>query len=274
MSLQFAVDDLISPLVSLSYLSSEEEDMEVDDPQAAVDEEGYDSDIEVLACFSESQSVKPMGVAGRTMTTETYNEDDDLTLVEELYGRACKVDSEPTDDLVNLVLGNGPPNHSMIPVGEKPIARCAQMQPIPDTPQSPPAHERGPTSTFDNTQWANFQTAYEPEHAHITGIAVSASGVCRTSNFVARGDCVVCGNDFGSIKEEVTLDYLERTHLSGESYLTRVRRRNAFEAGMAAGSFLLVPGGVSQAPACDGNWYQVAPDTCNNLPVPPGVLPI
>ena len=115
MSLQFAVDDLISPLVSLSYLSSGEEDMEVDDPQAAVDEEGYDSDIEVLACFSESHSVKPMGEAARTMTTKTYNEDDDLTLVEELYGRACKVDSEPTDDLVNLVLGNGPPNHSMIP---------------------------------------------------------------------------------------------------------------------------------------------------------------
>ena len=82
--------------------------MEVDDPQAAVDEEGYDSDIEVLACFSESHSVRPMGVAARTMTTKTYNEDDDLTLVEELYGRACKVDSEPTDDLVNLVLGNGP----------------------------------------------------------------------------------------------------------------------------------------------------------------------
>ena len=25
---------------------------------------------------------------------------------------------------------------------------------------------------------------------------------------------------------------------------------------------------------CDGNWYQVAPNTCDDLPVPPGVLPL
>ena len=36
------------------------------------------------------------------------------------------------------------------------------------------------------------------------------------------------------------------------------RRKRAFLDGMAAGTFLLMPGGVSQAAACDGNWYSVA----------------
>ena len=31
---------------------------------------------------------------------------------------------------------------------------------------------------------------------------------------------------------------------------------------------------LSQATACDGNWYQVAPNTCDDLSVPPGVLPL
>ena len=78
---------------------------------------------------------------------------------------------------------------------------------------------------------------------------------------------------FGSIKKEITFDYFKRTHMPGETYLARMRRRDAFEAGMSAGSFILIPGGVSQAPACNGNWYQVAPNTCNDLPVPPGALP-
>ena len=50
-------------------------------------------------------------------------------------------------------------------------------------------------------------------------------------------------------------------------------KRYAFEAGMNAGSFILVPRGVSQATACDGLLYQVTPEDDINLPGP-GVLPI
>ena len=91
---------------------------------------------------------------------------------------------------------------------------------------------------------------------------------------MARSDCYACGKSFGSIKEEITFDYLERTHMPGETYLARMRRRDAFEAGMSGGSIILIPGGVSQAPACDGNGYQVAPNTWDVLTVPPGVLPL
>ena len=59
--------------------------------------------------------------------------------------------------------------------------------------------------------------------------------------------------------------------MAGETYLARCKRREAFQAGMAAGSFSLILGGVSQAAACDGNRYQIAP---NDTPLPPGILPL
>ena len=72
--------------------------------------------------------------------------------------------------------------------------------------------------------------------------------------------------------QKVTLS-LESAHIQGETYETRMAKRNAFEAGMNAGSFILVPLGVSQATACDGLLYQVTPEDDLNIPGP-GVLPI
>ena len=66
---------------------------------------------------------------------------------------------------------------------------------------------------------------------------------------------------------------MEQTHIPGENYAQRIRRRNAFLAGMRAGSVILVPGGVSQAAACDGILYQIPAGNIVPNP-PPGVLPI
>ena len=75
------------------------------------------------------------------------------------------------------------------------------------------------------------------------------------------------------IQEEITLGYLEKRHEPGENYAQRIRRRNAFQAGMKAGSVIFVPGGVSQAVACEGIFYKIPAG--NNAPnPPPGVLPI
>ena len=81
MSLQFAVEDLSSTLVSLSYLSSEE-DMEVDDPPAVTEVENSDSDIEVLACYRKVPTSRTMAIAGRCMTTEISDGGDDPSLLE------------------------------------------------------------------------------------------------------------------------------------------------------------------------------------------------
>ena len=83
---------------------------------------------------------------------------------------------------------------------------------------------------------------------------------------------VSCGESFVVIREEVTLNILEQTHLYSESYHTRLRRRNAFQAEMTAVSFIVVQRGVSQAAACDGKLYQVAPNDSDILPVQAGML--
>ena len=71
----------------------------------------------------------------------------------------------------------------------------------------------------------------------------------------------------------MTLGYLEYTHLPGETYDQRQSRRRAFEAGMKAGSFIVIPRGVSEAAACDGILYRVGPEDDNTNPGP-GILPI
>ena len=247
--------------------------MEIDDPKSAVEAEDNDSDIERIACYSEQPTPKPQVVAGRGMTCDLPSSNG-FSLYDGLYGSSTKADSDPEDELINLVLGIGPTNGNGAPLEERPIARSAQVQPMPDTPQSPPEYEWGPNTVFAEDRWSSYQADHQPEQAHITGVAVSTSGVCGNPNYVARSDCYVCRKSFGSIKEEITFYYLERTHMHGETYLARMRRRDAFEAGVSAGSFILIPGGVSQAPACDGNWYQVASNTCDDLSVPPGVLPL
>ena len=78
---------------------------------------------------------------------------------------------------------------------------------------------------------------------------------------------------FATIQEEITVGYLEQTHIPEENYAQRIRRRNAFLAGMRAAIMILVPGGVSQAAACDGILYQIPAG--NSVPnPPPGILPI
>ena len=73
MSLQFT-DDLINPLVSLAYLSSEEE-KDVDDPKYVIEAESSDSDIEVIACYSKQQTLRPQTVSGCGMICDLPSSD-------------------------------------------------------------------------------------------------------------------------------------------------------------------------------------------------------
>ena len=155
------------------------------------------------------------------------------------------MDSVPTDELVELVLGNYPPLDNPRPIYQQPIAICSQLEPLPDTPPFPPVHERGQSFSPWTGPWDEEQFQYQSENQHKRGVAVSTSGICGNPNQIYQGDCAVCGTFFDTIKEEITFDYLERTHMTDETYLARLRRRKAFQAGMAAGSFVLVPGGVS-----------------------------
>ena len=52
----------------------------------------------------------------------------------------------------------------------------------------------------------------------------------------------------------------------GETLAEQEARRSAFLDGMSAGTFLFMPGGVSQATACDENWCSISYNHYNTLP--------
>ena len=85
-------------------------------------------------------------------------------------------------------------------------------------------------------------------NAHITGLRISVSGNCGILNETFYTGCVVCGNSYTDIKEEINLGYIEQIHIAGETNEQRIARRDAFQPGMKAMYFILVPRGVSQLP--------------------------
>ena len=88
---------------------------------------------------------------------------------------------------------------------------CSQLEPLPDTSQSPPAHECGQNFNRWNDPWEeDDQFHYQPENAHIRGVPVSTSGICGNPNQVSQGNHAVCGKSFDTIKEEIVFDYLEK----------------------------------------------------------------
>ena len=76
-----------------------------------------------------------------------------------------------------------------MPLNQQQIAQCSQLEPIPDTPQSPPIHERGPNVNNINNPWSDNQFPYWPDNAHLNGVSVSTSGICDESNQVDPRDC-------------------------------------------------------------------------------------
>ena len=275
MSLQFNAEEINRPLVSLSYRSSDEE-MEVDSIYSVHDTAPQDSDkddIQVIACYSENQEFPPQLAAGRAMTSDLSVCLGHLSLPETTETVPESYFTEPSEELIESLVGSPPSTYSGVQPQQHPIAQCSQIDPVSYSPMSPPLIDHFPNyAPRDN----DHEVQAEPQWAknqHITGLGISASGLCGQPNDVLYSGWVVCGKSFQAIKEEVTLGYIESTHIPGETYEQRQSRRLAFEAGMKAGSFIIVPRGVSQAAACDGMLYPVGLEDDNTNPGP-GILPI
>ena len=269
MALQFNCELQPRSLVDLSYQSSDE-DMDIDSVASTNDTQNGvsdDDEIQVLAYYNYNDAFPPQLVAGRAMTTELTECLNDLNIPPSEPIDSVSTFSEPSNSLIDWFVGNPPPTYYGQSASDYPIA-----QPVPESPLSPPLFDQRPT--YDSTQGAEIplETSWS-DNPHITGLGISFSGNCGQPNEVYYTGFVVCGKDYPAIKEEITLGYLERTHFPGEPYESRLAKRNAFEAGMKAGSFILVPRGVSQAAACDGLTYQITPENDMTAPLP-GVLPI
>ena len=126
---------------------------------------------------------------------------------------------------------------------------------------SPPPEDRGPAYEQDipSCSYSASSTSVETGANHFNNMTVSGN-----AGLFGYSDCVGCGKPVQQIQDEAVNDYLDKTVVPGETLAETETRKRAFLDGMAAGTFLLLPGGVSQAAACDSNWYTVA--YCRALP--------
>ena len=256
----FELEEHPRSLVSLSYASSEE-DMDVDSVtsvQDLLDRESDDEDIQVLACYYENPPFPPQLATGRAMTTELTQCLNHLSLSTDSFQEDVSTFKEPSDELSNWMIGNSPPTYANRAIGEHPIAECSQLNPVIESPTSPPLIDQVPSYHYENYPQHELHSDQWVHNPHITGLAITVSGSCGQPNETFHKGCVVCGKSYHEINEDSTLGYLERTHVRGETYDQQLARRQAFQAGMKARSFIFVPRGVSQAAPCDGMYYQIA----------------
>ena len=135
-----------------------------------------------------------------------------------------------------------------------PIQLCQQVQPIPDTPETPSPENRGQSDDFrpDNIPLNNPPniTAESDQLRNMTLHPHPQRNEWVTS-------CLVCAKSYDQVIEETAADYLNQTAQSGETVRERQIKRNAFIDGIQSGVFTFIPPGVSQAAACDGLVYSV-----------------
>ena len=143
------------------------------------------------------------------------------------------------------------------------IELCCTILPIPESPISPPEHERGPSedTLLLHSSSSDFHASY-----HIQNVQPYAN----LSNERCLS-CMVYGRSVDEIKQQKTNWYMERsTPRSEPAYITSLRRK-AYENGLNAGSLLFLALAVSQAAACDGTRITT---TSIGQETAPGMLPI
>ena len=167
----------------------------------------------------------------------------------------------------DLGMGRGPIARDPRLRNDHPINLCSQLIPTVDTPMSPPAVDKYPSGDWRIA--AEATTSSKQEHAN----GIHFRGPSGADNPYISGctDCLVCGKSVEQIQDEAVIDYLHKTTIQGESALQFNARRLAFLEGMKVGCFMLIPGGVSQASACDGNLYSISH---NYKKAQPNTLPL
>ena len=249
--------------VDIICLSSDEEEGMCDLSMTSVldlqlspeDEEEIDDEIMMMAQCVEMELSSPIPVPGPPTALKIRNEAPRYNPPR--YGTSgASFATRPSLDqsFFSLGKGNGPIRRDDRVRNNHPIKRCREIIPMVDTPMSPPPEEKGPTyDTYSaDGQGEITQQSLDAVANHFQGMEI------ETNNPMANySDCVICGKSTLQIQSEAVTDYLRKTAILGESADQLEARKRAFLEGMQVGTFLLLPGGVSQAAACDGNIYTI-----------------
>ena len=258
MNLQFNIDmPRRSTYSDLVIISSDDEEMS--DGVSVIstdDEEMVDVETQMMALNVEAQMAEPKDIPQRRMTMGHYDPNAPSNSVQYYLNML-----EPTSSR-DLRLPEGRPNTPESFATVRPINNCSNLLPFIESPQSPPDFERG----FMNESLDDL--AATPTNSSVAQIPVLLmthvgnlpQETAQTNNGAAHGyftDCLVCGKPYEQITDELVIDYIHKTEYPGESAVNKEARRLAYLEGMKAGTFLLIPRGLSQAAACDGNVYSI-----------------
>ena len=122
--------------------------MEVDSVTVAdgLESQDFDDDIQVLACYRENTPFSPQFVAGRAMTTELKHCLNDLNIPDEDLIESISTFTDPSQDLLDWCAGGPPRIHYDSSVNNHPIVQCGHLNPIRDSPWSPPLEDQRPSN--------------------------------------------------------------------------------------------------------------------------------
>ena len=165
----------------------------------------------------------------------------------------------------NLGNGNGPLACDDRVRNNHPIIVCRILIRQVDTPLSPPVADRGPDdeARVTSCSYSDETVTVDSISNHFRGMAVS-----EASTLVNYSDCVVCEKSVPKNQSEVVNDYLSKTTIPGETLAERETKRRVFLDGKSAVTFPLMTGRLSQAAACDGNWYSISYSHYNTVTLP------
>ena len=121
-----------------------------------------------------------------------------------------------------------------------------------DSPYSPGLSSRGSPNIFQ--QYDLPDTSHGSNGHTVPNINTSMQELQYSTTIHAHSDvnnqisgCIVCGQSYDQVPEEVAADYLLRTTQPGETVEDRQRKRQAFLAGTQCAAVTFIPRGVSQA---------------------------
>ena len=193
---------------------------------------------------------------------ESLSDDDEVAILAECIERQMELPAVsenipvPSSSSKQEGMGRGPVARDSKFRNDHPINICSQLVPMVDTFLSPPAVDKYPTGDWRVV--AEASTSSNQQHA--SGIQFRGSNGNDNPYITGFTDCLVCKISVEQIQDEAVIDYLHKTAVRGGTPEQFNARRLAFLEGMKVGCFMLIPGGVSQASACDGNMYSICHD--------------
>ena len=119
---------------------------------------------------------------------------------------------------------------------------------IPDSPMSPPDHERGVGTPPNSVTAVPSPLPQQRPHSVLWYMDPEVDRV---------RDCIVCGRSYRRVLHDAAAEYLRHTNFPGEPIAQRIAKRDAFVHGMRSSVIHAIRGGVSQVATCDGNVYEV-----------------